>query len=109
MTTYIPDKWVIVKFKKKKEAWYKVLASSAGGYLHGSSWRMSSGLVRIEDDNDSYKMHNHSGSVYICHKEMNGVHYASAGVLEELKVKGKEQGITVKVISVKQYLRETDG
>lgn len=50
MSEYSPDRWVIVKFKKEDKTWYKVLGSWAGGYLDGDSWRMSSGLERIEEE-----------------------------------------------------------
>ncbi len=107
MSTYNPDKWVILKFKKKKEVWYKVFGTWSGSYLHGSSWRMSSGLERIEDAGEIWKMHNHSGSVYECYKDMEGVHWASSGVLADLEEKCKEQGVVVKKISVKQFMKET--
>ena len=107
MSTFKPDKWVIIKFNKEKEVWYKVLGTWAGVYIEGSPWRLSSGLERIEDAGEIWKMHNHSGSVYECHKEMEGVHYASSGVLTTLEEQGKEQGVMVKKISVKQFMKET--
>lgn len=107
MNTYNPDKWVIVKFKKKDEVWYKVLGTWVGGYLHGASWRMSSGLEKVEDAGEIYKMHNYSGSIYECHKQMEQLHYVAAGILEQLKEQGKKEKVKVSVIKLKQYLKET--
>lgn len=107
MSEYNPDKWVIVKFKDKTDTWYKVLGSWYGGYLNGDSWRMSSGLERIEEDGDNYKMHNASGSVYICHKNMEGMHLTSHGIFETMVKQAKEQDVEVTRIGLEQYNNET--
>ena len=64
MSTYNPDNWVIVKIGDD----YKVLAGWSGSYLYGDSWRLSSGIVRIEDHSDVFRIYNHSGSCYVCRK-----------------------------------------
>lgn len=90
---YNPDKWVIVGI----EGNYKVLGGWSGGYLDGDSWRLSSGLVKIEEDSensDYYLMHNHSGSIYKCHKNAEGTNFISAGILAKFLNIGAKQ-ITV--------------
>ena len=59
---YNPNRWVILSFTDEKETWYKVFGSWSGGYLDGDSWRLSSGLDKIEEEGDYYLMRNHSGS-----------------------------------------------
>lgn len=107
MNTYKPDKWVILKFKDDEEISYKVFGSWAGGYVEGFSWRLSSGLERIEDASEYWKMHNHSGSVYECRKGTEGTYYAGAVVIESMKEQAKEQGVAVEQISVEQFMEET--
>ena len=70
MTQYTPDAWVIVRFSKAGEVTDKILSGWYGGYLGGDSWRISSGITKIEDDGEFYRITNHSGSVYTCHKRL---------------------------------------
>lgn len=104
---YTPDKWVILKFKSKEETWYKVLGSWYGGYLNGDSWRMSSGLVRIEDKEDHYDMHNHSGSIYRVGKESEGMHLTAHGILLQAEEACKKGDVELSQITVEQFLKET--
>lgn len=61
---YIPDSWVLVKIKNND---YRVLAGWSGGYLSGSSWRLNSGVARVERaPGAGYDIHGDSGSVYRC-------------------------------------------
>jgi hypothetical protein len=106
MSEYNPDKWAIVKFKGKDSTWYKVIGSWYGGYLHGDSWRLSSGLERIEEDGDFYLMHNFSGSVYRCHKEVEGMHMTARGIILSAEKEGAENGVEVSVIDVEQFKKE---
>lgn len=45
MSVYAPDSWTVVKLNGN-DPHYRVLASWAGGYLNGDSWKLSSGLRR---------------------------------------------------------------
>ena len=69
-TKYIPDCWVIVKISNadKSKVNYRVLAGWGGGYLHGDSWKLSSGIVKVIDSGDHWDIHNTSGSIYVCGK-----------------------------------------
>jgi len=100
---YNPDKWVIVNTMKDV---YKVLGGWSGGYLDGDSWRMSSGLKSVEvdpDDDNYYLMHNHSGSIYKCHKQGEGVTGLSGSILSQIQDVNDE----VKTVSVEEYLEAT--
>jgi hypothetical protein len=75
---YFPDNWVVIKIKGD-DPHYRVLAGWSGGYLNGDSWRMNSGITKVELKDDQYIFHGSSGSQYICHKEcytlrMNNAH-----------------------------------
>jgi hypothetical protein len=43
-----------------------------GGYLGADSWRINSGISKVELVRDTYKFHGHSGSVYLCSKNSYG-------------------------------------
>lgn len=69
---YTPDNWVIIKIKGD-DPHYRVLAGWSGGYTTGDSWRMNSGIVRVEEDKEFFHFHGSSGSCYHCHKESYGL------------------------------------
>ena len=75
MTEYYPDNWVVLKIKKGKGTFpfYKVLAGWSGGYTQGDSWRMNSGVVRVEDSGEHWRFYAYSSSCYICHKELGSL------------------------------------
>lgn len=82
MSTYTPDRWVIVKIQKEgSEAYYRVFAGWYGGYTHGDSWKLSSGIEKSVDCGDYYEFHNTSGSIYKCWKgEKDGVRTGDLGM-----------------------------
>lgn len=67
MNEYRPDGWVIIEVSTKdggKE--YFVFGSWSGGYLDGDSWRLNSGISKVEKDGDYFLFHGFSGSTYRC-------------------------------------------
>ena len=69
---YKPEEWVLVRITGT-DPHYSVFGSWRGGYLHGDSWRMNSGVVAVEEDGDFYIFKGGSGSTYACHKEAYGI------------------------------------
>ena len=66
---YSPDVWVILKISRQEaEPEYRVLGGWYGGFLNGDSWRINSGIVRVEREEDYYAFFGASGSCYRCHK-----------------------------------------
>lgn len=68
-----PDCWVVIKLFSEKMRGivvYKILAGWYGGYLDGDSYRLNSGIVKIEDCDDHWLVHGYSGSVYQCFKNV---------------------------------------
>ena len=59
MSEYLPDNWVVLKIKEGKldSGFYKVLAGWSGGYLDGDSWRINSGITRVEDHETYYSFY----------------------------------------------------
>ena len=93
-----PDKWVILKVA---EDLYKVLGGWQGGYLDGDSWRLSSGIVKIEDDGDFHLIHNHSGSIYKCHKDCEGMTMEMNGIY----IQAKERHPEIECILFDDYVK----
>ncbi|NDD84078.1 hypothetical protein EBZ38_07365 [bacterium] len=66
---YKPDQWVIFKITHNDKTLYKVFGMWYGGFATGDSWRLNSGIVKAEKDEDFYLFHGSSGSVYKVHKD----------------------------------------
>lgn len=91
MTEYNPDSWVVIKMTHNDKTFYKVLGGWSGGYLNGDSWRLNSGIERVELEGDVYKFDGSSGSVYSCHKENYGLRASTAHVWDMMKEKYPDQ------------------
>jgi len=76
MSYYAPDRWVVLKLPTG----YKVLGGWTGGYMHGSTWRLNSGVTKVELDDEHYLFHGYSGSVYRCYKRDYGFNALSFGI-----------------------------
>lgn len=68
MSTYTPDAWSIIRFVTNGEITDKVIAGWYGGFAGADSWKVSSGVTKIEENENAYLIHNYSGSVYVCPK-----------------------------------------
>jgi hypothetical protein len=84
MSTYTPDRWVILKLTKNNETNFKVLAGWSGSYLEGQSWKINSGITKVEVEDDSYLFHGYSGSVYKCGKSSYGTNMIMNGILDQV-------------------------
>ena len=93
---YTPDAWVLIKTPDC----VKVLAGWKGGYLNGDEWRLSSGVTKIEDADNCWKMTNHSGSIYYCVKHLSGVMSIMADTYKTLTDNGCIE------IEVKDYVQD---
>jgi hypothetical protein len=94
---YTPSCWVIVKFTSSEHGViYKVLAGGGGGYLNGHTWKLSSGITKVEMDFDKegkkfYVIHNHSGSRYYCYDDLHGLRMSIAWKYNDFKEKLGDQ------------------
>lgn len=82
--SYTPDNWVILKIDTDTEPYYKLLVGWSGGYLNGDSWKLNSGIVKIEQSDTHYDFVGESGSSYHCHKDAETVRMNISGILSQL-------------------------
>lgn len=83
MTEYAPDRWVILHITSDTEPPIRrVFAGWIGGYIHGDSWKLSSGIIQTDEFKDRYEFINHSGSKYICYKTCHGLSSYMASMLQ---------------------------
>ena len=80
MINYSPDNWVVLRLKGD-DPHYRIL----GGYLDGSSWRLNSSVVKVEEDDTHFIFYGSSGSAYICGKNSYGLKMNTAYVWVQLQ------------------------
>lgn len=88
MSEYTPDNWVVIKvMAKPNDTHYRVFAGWSGGYLDGDSWRLNSGIVKVEEDENYYYFYGSSGSFYKCNKDAYCIRNNNAYIWNSLKEK----------------------
>ena len=86
---YWADNWVVLKIHSPKvnpndKFVYKVLAGWAGGFDTGNSWRINSGITKVEKDGDYYYFYGTSGSVYKCNERTYALKMNNGGIYNRL-------------------------
>ncbi len=84
MNEYTCDNWVVIKMKGD-DPHYRVLAGTSGGYLYGDSWRMNSGITKVEEKETLYYFYGSSGSSYRCNKESYMLRMNTAHIWDQLQ------------------------
>lgn len=82
--TYIPDNWVVIKYKGD-DPHYRILAGWSGGYTDSDTWRMNSGIVRVDETEDAFLFYGSSGSCYDCRKTVYCLRKNNAYVWAQLQ------------------------
>lgn len=95
MSEHNPDNWVIFKILGETLP-YRVLAGWSSSYLYGTSWRINSGIIRVEEDDEHYTFYGVSNSCYKCHKSAYGLRANNAHIWEKLQ----NQTYTVELMDV---------
>jgi hypothetical protein len=79
MNEYHPDNWAVI-FLDGPDPHYRILAGWSGGYAQSDSWRLNSGITRVEETVSSYLFYGSSGSCYVCGKDSYGLRNNNAYV-----------------------------
>lgn len=105
-----PDLWVVVEISGSQvpKTYHRVLAGWHGGFLTGDSWRISSGVVAITSDDDFWLIHNHSGSIYRCHKNAERMNMLMSDVLNSY-IKTNNEEISLNVVDIGNILEQYKG
>ena len=101
---YSPDNWILLKIENDGKTFFKILGGWRGGYLHGDSWRMSSIVESIEEDDRNYIFHNYSGSKYICNKQREGLSMVTSGVFSDFVNQVNEAGGKIDMSNVEDFV-----
>jgi hypothetical protein len=81
---YTPQRWVIVEINSNDDPiYYKVLAGWESS--RDESWRMNSGITRVEETDDAWEFYGSSGSCYSCSKERYGFTNVSENIFHQLR------------------------
>ena len=68
-----PDRWVILKVKQAEKDEFKVvLAGWNGSYTGSDSWKRSSPIKDIVEDDEKFTATTSSGNQYVLHKSRRG-------------------------------------
>jgi len=103
---YIPDNWVIVRIAQPDELIYKLLVGWSGGYLYGDSWRINSGITKVEEDGNNILFSSYSGSLYHCRKNAEGLRSNCSHILNHLQ---QQLPNKVGLINYSDFLKEFNG
>lgn len=81
---YVPDNWVVI-FLNGDEPHYRLLVGWSGGYLNGDSWKISSGITRVEETDSAFLFYAASGSCYACGKQSYCLRMNNAHIWEKIE------------------------
>lgn len=102
MSTYTPDRWVLIEITNEEEIIYKIFGSWLGGYANGDAWRLNSGISNIEENDNCYFVNGESGSLYLCNKNSYGINNYSRKIIDNFSKKCEEIDCEFKMIKSKE-------
>jgi len=101
MSIYTPDRWQVVLLRGKDTSIKKVFAGWYGGYASGDSWKLSSGIIGTKEFEDRYEFLNHSGSLYICYKQSQGMSSYMGSIMHGWVESSKEDpSVTIRLVDL---------
>ncbi len=74
-------RWVVI-YVNSDDPHYRLFMTFGGSFVYGDSWRMNSGIVRVEKDGENLVFHGSSGSQYSVHPDGYGISAYGAGILQ---------------------------
>lgn len=98
---YHPDRWALLKITNGDETVYKILAGFYGGFAGSNSWKLNSGVTKVEEDADLWLVYGESGSVYACRKNAEGFTALTSQMLAHWK---RQAGI--EVVPMQEYMKK---
>lgn len=100
MSTYTPDCWVILRIEREDEVLHKVIGGWYGGFAGADSWRVNSGITKIESNGKgAYLIHGYSGSVYRVHEDAQRPTMLMSSIIERLS-----ESNNIRVVDISEVL-----
>lgn len=116
MSEHNPDRWVIIEIinpadtVKTSEKLYKVFGGWYGGYAYGDSWRMNSGITKVEKDGaNHFLFHGYSGSVYRCRVDAFGMSNYMGQMYDSFLKQAEKEGIPFRFLSFDETMLFVNG
>lgn len=82
MSLYQPEKFLVLKLGAKNFTTYKLFGTWMGGYLHGDSWRLNSGITKVTGDGKLLDFESQSGAIYRVHKDTYGASVFTQSIVD---------------------------
>jgi len=109
MTTYVPDRWVVLRMTGPgREPTDKVLAGWKGGFADPDYWKLNSGNESVEEFDDRYEFKGYSGSVYVCYKCNYGFTSLSQTIYNDFLRQTADRGEGYKIELVNMVINDED-
>jgi hypothetical protein len=102
VTEYTPDAWVILRIETDGEILHKVMGGWYGGFAGADSWRVNSGIERVEPVGQGYRIHGYSGSIYLVHEVSQRATMLMSGVIKSLQERAEGNGHSVCVVDISE-------
>lgn len=108
MSTYTPDRWLVVSITENTKTHYRVFGSWGGGYLNGDSWKLNSGITKATFVDGVYHFEGSSGSVYECRETSYGSTGYGYGVITNMIEESAEHNVLIQILEKDTNFLELD-
>ena len=98
MSTYNPDRWLVVSIANNANVHYRVFGTWGGGYLNGDSWKLNSGITKATLVDGVYHFEGSSGSVYECRENSYGSTGYGWGILNNMIKDAARDGVLIQIL-----------
>lgn len=103
--SYTPTGWAFLRIQVEGcEPVIKVFGSWSGDYLNGDSWRLNSGCIKIEENENEYIVYGYSGSQYILSKTRNYIRPYNKAVLDDMIAELRSYSHKAEIISAQEAI-----
>jgi len=102
MSVYYPDAWQLF-YIKSNQPHVRVFAEWKGSFDTQDYWRINSGIVNVEETNDTFVVEGSSGSIYTLRKRAEtGLFSYGRSVLDNL-IRQQEEHNGVEIVLIEMY------
>lgn len=100
---YEPNYWQVIKIVRDKETIYKLFGTWYGGYTSGDSWRLNSGIMKVEKEGHFLYFYGFSGSFYTVVNSENLYRTTSysQSILNNMIENSMKAGVSIEILPFK--------